>query len=134
MLPFHITQMLGFQSKTHGIALVNEKGIKLVFRDAREIAAKPDADADAIMIEWDNVAGLEFKRGIMADGLHIKVFAMLGDEPDGKNDNVIQLEVPKRNREQLDRFEKLVKEYQTGKRKDDVDDVLDDVRDLLDRM
>ena len=134
MLPFHITQMLGFKSKTHGIALVNEKGIKLVFRDAREIEAKPDDDADSIMVQWDNVAGLDFRRGIMSDGLHIKVFTMLGDEPDGKNDNVIQLEVQKRDRELLDRFEKLVKEYQTGKRKDDVDDVLDDVRDMLDRM
>ena len=134
MLPFQITRMLGLQSKTHGFALVNEQGIKLVFRDAVDIEKSPDAEADTIMILWSNLAHWEAKRGFLSDELILKVHAMVGDEPDGKNDKVIELELQKRDRDQLDRFEKHVKEYQSGKRKDDVDDVLDDVRDMLDKM
>lgn len=133
-LPFHISGMLGFTSKTHGYALVSEQGIQLVFRGAEEIEKAPDEDADSRMITWDNLAKFEAKRGIMADGLKLGVYVMFGDDPDGKNDNVIQLELAKRDRELLDQFERVVKEYRNGTRKDDVDDVLDDVRDLLDRM
>ncbi len=133
-LPFHISGMLGFKSKTHGFALVSEKGIQLVFRSAEDIEKTPDEEAESQMILWDNVASFETKRGLMSDELRLGVHVMFSDDPDGKNDNVICLELAKRDRETLDRFEKLVKEYQSGKRKDDVDDVLDDVRDLLDRM
>jgi hypothetical protein len=134
MLPFHISRMLGLKSKTYGFALVSEAGIRLVFRDAAEIKKTPDEDADSLMIEWDNVASWEAKRGILSDEFNITVHEMVGDDPDGQPDNVIQLELQKRHREKLDRFEKLVKEYQSGQRKDDVDDVLDDVRDLLEGM
>ena len=134
MLPFHITRMLGLKSKTHGIALVNEKGIWLVFRDAADIEKEPDEDAESLLIKWDNLARWKAKRGFISDQLNIEVHVMSGDDPDGKNDKVIELELQKRDREKLDRFEKLVKEYQSGQRKDDVDDVLDDVRDMLDRM
>ena len=133
-LPFHISGMLGFKSKTHGYALVNQTGIQLVFRSADDIEKAPDEEAESQMITWDNLASFEAKRGIMSDTLNLGVHVMFGDDPDGKNDNVIQLELAKRDRELLDRFEKVVKEYRSGERKDDVDDVLDDVRDLLDRM
>ena len=134
MLPFHITRMLGLKSKTHGFALVNAKGIKLVFRDAIDIDKAPDEDAQSIDIPWSNLADMTVTRGLMADELKLSVHAMIGDEPDGKNDNVIELELQKRDHDKLDKFEKRVKEYQTGQRKDDVDDVLDDVRNMLDRM
>ena len=134
MLPFHITRMFGFKSKTHGYALVNEEGIRLVFRDAADIKKEADEDAESRLITWDNLASWEAKRGLISDELRIQVHVMFGDDPDGKNDNVIELELQKRDRDKLDRFEKHVKEYQSGERKDDVDDVLDDVRDLLDRM
>ncbi len=134
MLPFHVSGMFGLKSKTHGIALVNEQGIKLVFRDAAELKEDPDEDAESMVIAWDNLASWKADRGLIADGIKFHVRVMIGDEPDGKNDNVIELEVSRLNREKLDRFEKLVKDYQSGHRKDDVDDVLDDVRDMLDRM
>lgn len=133
-LPFHISRMLGFKSKTHGFALVNGTGIQLVFRDAEEITQDPDTEAESRMITWDNLASFEVKRGMISDELKLGVHVMFGDDPDGKNDNVIELELQKRDRDKLDQFEKLVKEYQSGQRKDNVDDVLDDVRDLLDRM
>lgn len=134
MLPFQITRMLGFKSKTHGYVLVNEQGIRLVFREADDIKKAWDDDAEFLQIDWDNFAGMDITRGIISDELKIKVLVMIGDEPDGKNDNIIHLELQKRDRDKLDRFEKQVKDYQSGKRKDDVDDVLDDVRDMLDRM
>ena len=134
MLPFHISKTLGLRSKTHGFALVNEQGIRLVFRDAEDIAKSPEDDPDTIMITWDNVARWESQRGLLSDQFIIEVHTMVGDEPDGKNDNVIELELQKRDRDRLDRFEKHVKEYQSGQRKDDVDDVLDDVRDMLEGM
>ena len=134
MLPFHISKMLGFKSKTHGFALVSEEGIRLVFREADDIKKAPDEDADSMLIKWDNLDAWEAERGLISDEFRIKVHVMIGDDPDGKNDNVIQLELSKRDREKLERFEKHVKEYQAGQRNDDVDDVLDDVRDLLDRM
>lgn len=132
-LPFYISGMFGLTSKTHGFALVSEKGIQLVFRGVEEIEKKPDEEAESRMILWDNLASFEAKRGMVSDQLKLGVHVMFGDDPDGKNDNVIELELQKRDRELLDRFEKLVKEYQSGQRKDD-DDVLDDVRDMLDRM
>ena len=134
MLPFQITRMLGFKSKTHGYALVNEQGIRLVFREADDIKKAWDDEAEFLQVDWDNFAGMDVVRGIISDELKIKVLVMIGDEPDGKNDNIIHLELQKRDREALDRFEKQVKDYRSGKRKDDVDDVLDDVRDMLDRM
>ena len=134
MLPFQITGMLGFQSKTHGFVLVNEEGIRLVFREADDIKKAWDDEAEFLLIKWDNLAGIKVVRGLISDELKISVKVMIGDEPDGKNDNVIELELQKRDRDKLDRFEKHVKDYQSGKRKDDVDDVLDDVRDMLDRM
>ena len=134
MLPFHISRMFGLKSKTHGFALVNEQGIKLVFRDAADIASAPDDDADSLMIEWSNLAEWKAKRGLLSDEFTMKVHHIVGDEPDGKNDNILELQIPKRDRDKLDRFEKHVKEYQNGTRRDDVDDVLDDVRDLLDNM
>ena len=51
-----------------------------------------------------------------------------------KTDNVIELDVEKRHRDKLQQFETRVQDYQTGARSDDVDDVLDDVRDFLDRI
>lgn len=133
-LPFHISGMFGLKSKTHGFALVSEKGIQLVFRDAEDISSTPDEQAESRMITWDNLASFKVIRGLVSDELKLGVHVMFGDDPDGKNDNIIELELPKRDREKLDRFEKLVKEYENGQRKDDVDDVLDDVRDMLDRM
>lgn len=134
MLPFHITRLFGLKRKTHGFALVNQEGIRLVFRDATDIVKEPDEEADFMIIKWDNLARIEAKRGFLSDELIIEVHVMLGENPDGGDDKVIQLELQKRDRDKLDRFEKHVKEYQTGQRKDDVDDVLDDVRDFLDRM
>lgn len=132
MLPFHISRL--FQSKTHGFALVNEEGIKLVFREAEQISAEPDAEADSLMIPWSNLARWEAKRGLITDQFIMEVHRPVGDEPDGKNDKVLELDLHKRERERLDEFEKQVKAYQSGELRDDVDDVLDDVRDLLDNM
>jgi len=134
MLPFQITRMFGLKSKTHGFALVNEQGIKLVFKDAAAIAKKSDEEANSIMIEWNNLARWEAKRGFISDAFTIEVHVMVGDEPDGRNDKVLELELQKRDREALDRFQKHIKGYQSGERKDDVDDVLDDVQDMLDNM
>lgn len=134
MLPFQITRMFGLKSKTHGFALVNEQGIKLVFKDAADIKKMADNDANSIMIEWSNLARWEAKRGYLSDEFIIEVHVMVGDELDGRNDNVLELDLQKRDRESLDRFEKHIKEYQSGERKDDVDDVLDDVQDMLDNM
>lgn len=134
MLPFQITRMFGLQSKTHGYALVSERGIQLVFRSAASINAQPDEVADSIMIEWSNLKHWKATRGYLADQLVLEVHVMIGEEPDGKNDNRLELDLQKRDREQLDRFEKHIQEYQSGKRKDDVEDVLDDVRNMLDNM
>ena len=133
-LPFHISKLFGLKRKTHGFALVNETGIRLVFRDADEIAQAPDEDAESQMITWDNLASMEITRGLVSDEVKLSVHVMFGEDPDGKNDSMIELELQKRDRPALDQFEKRVKEYRSGQRKDDVDEVLDDVRDLLDRM
>lgn len=133
MLPFHVTKMLGLNN-THGFALVSEIGIKLVFRSAEDIKSKPDQDADSHLIPWSNLKRLDVSRGYLADEIVIEVHKMDGEDPDGVHDNTIHLQLQKRDRPQLDRFEQHVTDYQSGKRKDDVDDVLDEVRNLLDRM
>ena len=120
------------RDRTHGFALVSEEGIKLVFRDAEDIASSPDEDAESTMIPWSNIANWEAKRGLISDSFLIQTHVWFGEEPDGKDDNQVELKLQKRDRELLDRFEKLAKQYQSGELKDDVDDVLDDVRDMLD--
>lgn len=134
MLPFYISRMFGLQSKKHGVAIVDEKGIKLVFREATEVKLLPGDEADQLTIEWTNLIDMRAIRGIISDQLELRLHQMIGDEPDGKNDNVILLELQKRERDKLERFEESVRAFQSGDRRDDVDDVLDDVRDLLDRM
>lgn len=134
MLPFYISRMFGLQSKKHGVAIVDEKGIKLVFREATEVKLLPGDEADQLTIEWTNLIDMRAIRGIISDQLELRLHQMIGDEPDGKNDNVILLELQKRERDKLERFEESVRAFQSGGRRDDVDDVLDDVRDLLDRM
>ena len=134
MLPFQITRLWGLKNKTYGFALVDERGIRLVFRDAADIQAEPEEDAESLQIDWDNFVGMEPKRGFLSDSLTIEVRVVPGDSPDASDDNMIQLELQKRDRDRLDRFERDVDDYRTGRKKDDVDEVLDDVRDLLDRM
>ena len=134
MLPFHISRLLGFKSKTYGYALINAKGIRLIFRDVAEIKKDPDEDARSLEIPWSNLVRMEADRGLIADKLRLYVHQMEGEDPDGRNDNVIELQLEKQHRDELERFERYAQQYQSGQRKDDVDDVLDDVRDLLDRM
>ena len=112
MLPFQITRMLGFKNKTHGYVLVNEEGIRLVFREADYIKKAWDDDAEFVQIDWDNFAGMDVVRGIISDELKIKVLVMMGDEPDGKNDNIIHLELQKRDRDKLDQFFTGVRELE----------------------
>ena len=134
MLPFHISKTFGLQSKTHGMALLNEKGIRLVFRDADALEENRDEDAESLYIEWANLVDWEVKRGLLGDVLRFKVRGMSGTDPDGREDKLVELELQKRDRPALDRFEKVFEEYRSGRRKDDVDNVLDDVRDFLDRI
>ncbi len=134
MLPFYISRLWGLQSKTHGFALVNEQGIRLVFRDAADIVATPDEEAESLYIDWNNFVGMQAKRGFWKDSLTLEVDAIPSGSPDGGDDNLIELELQKRDRDRLDRFEHNVEEYRSGRKKDNVDDVLDDVRNLLDRM
>lgn len=134
MLPFYISQMLGLQSKTHGYALVNQQGIRLVFREAADIERQPDEEAESLLIEWKDLVSMEAKRGLLSDSLALHTKQLAGRDPDGKDDQTVQLELERRHRDQLEEFERLVQEYQSGQRRDNVDEVLDDVRDLLDRM
>ena len=77
---------------------------------------------------------MEIERGYLQDGLTLYLHRAVGNEPDGANDQQIKLELARRDRPQLERFERHVQGYQSGRRRDDVDDVLDDVRDFLDRI
>ena len=81
---------------------------------------------------WNNLEEFESQRGMLSDEVRIRVRSteQLGNLP-GIKDQELELEIRKNDRDALKKFEKAVAEYRAGQRQDNVDEMLDDIRDFL---
>lgn len=134
MLQFRVTHLFGTITKIDGMALASEDGIRLAFHqpDGTERANRLEFDVQEVLIDWSNLDSLTVDTGLLADQVIIRVKSTepLRDLPD-LSDNDVTLETRRTDRDVLKEFEKAVADYRSGRRKDDVDDLLDDVRDFL---
>jgi hypothetical protein len=115
------------------VAIANEDGLRLVFREGDAPPKLFDKEIRAVLVGWDNFAGLEVKRGFFGTKLILSVqsAARLEGVP-GLAENSLELEIHRSRVEDIEPFQRRVKEYQSGKVDEDIDDFVDDVRDLLD--
>ena len=133
MLPFRLSQLFGILIKVHGTAIVNEEGICLAFQETED---QPqhflDANVKSVLIHWDNLEQFECHRGILSDQVRLRVRSIerMGNLP-GIEDHELTLEVQKSDREALKAFDEAVADYRAGRRRDNVEEMLDDVRDFL---
>lgn len=143
MLQFHLNRFFGLKFRTHGMAIPSEEGLKLVFRHGDAPARLFDEEIQSALIEWDNLAGLEVEKGFLSGTsikLRVRSAAWLKKLPGAANHRdsdgattELELEIHKTNVDDIPAFKKQVAEYQSGKTDEDVDDFIDDVRDMLDR-
>lgn len=137
MLPFHVSRMMGTSAKVLGFALAKPEGLKLVFHDEGVEVDPDDVDVHATFIAWKNFRGLSVKHGIWESRVSIEVTSLDGlDDVPAVRDGKIVLDVPKRNREKIEPFERQVSDFQSGRRgnvDEEVDDLLEETRRMLQR-
>jgi hypothetical protein len=133
MLPFRLSRLFGIVIEIQGMAIVNQEGIRLAFQDAdHENRHFLDGDVQSVLISWDNLADFACDRGMLSDEVRLRVESIdqLSQLP-GIQDHELSLEIRKSDRDKLKDFEQAVIEYRAGRRQDNVDEMLDDIRDFL---
>lgn len=133
MLPFRLSRLFGIVTKIHGMAIAREAGIELAFHEAEDQPRNVlDAHVKSVSIPWDNLQELQCRKGLLSDEVVLQVRSVEGlvNLP-GVEDCTLTLEVRKDDRDALKAFAEAVAEYRTGQRHDQVDAMLDDIRDFL---
>ena len=133
MLPFHVDKF--FSADIEGTALPQAKGLKLVFHAPEEDQNLFEAEIEEVLVVWENLANVEIKRGIFGAVITLQVksaspFPRMLQPKDLR----LALNIRKRDKEKLDRFEKELAGFRSGELSDDTDEFIDDMRDFLDRM
>ena len=134
MLQFHLTRLFGTQFKTHGVAIPKPAGLQLVFREGEAEGPKiMDQEIKSVLIEWDNLASLEFKKGFFGTQLLVAIRSVsrVTDLP-GLEDSQLELKIHRSNIDDIKPFERLVATYRSGNVDENVDEFIDDMRDFLD--
>ncbi len=132
MVPFRVTRLFGLKVQVEGMAIVNEQGIQLAFHTPEPDVDLFDAKVKAVHIGWPNLKSWSCDYGILGDRLQLQVnsLAEFSALP-GVVAEQVELAVRKSDRKQLQEFEQRVREYQSGQRQDNTDELLDDIRDFL---
>ena len=134
MLQFRVTKLFGAMTKIEGMALAEEVGIRLAFHqpDGTERSNRLEFDVQEVLIDWRNLETVKIDQGLLADRVIIRVKSteLLRDLPD-VSENEVTLETRRQDRDALQTFEKAVSDFRSGRKSDDVDDMLDDIRDFL---
>ena len=132
MLQFQVSEFFGVSVKLHGMAMVNESGLTIAFHEPDEAKRALEIDVKSFSISWANLERLTTDLGILGDRLLITVRAV---EPIGKfpglEDRQLVLETRRSDRNTLHDFVDLIDDYRSGRRKDRVEEKLDDIRDFL---
>ena len=134
MLQFRVSHLYGALTKIHGMALVAPEGIRLAFQEPDEVnrSNRINFDVKEVLITWNNLNTIEIDRSILGDKIKLRVkstdpLQALSEFVDAE----MTLETRRQDRDALDEFEREVADYRAGRRSEDVDDMLDDIRDFL---
>ncbi len=132
MVQFQISRLFGLQVAIEGMMIANATGIRLVFKEPESDATLREQKIEQVDLPWSDVQKIACEYGMLSDEivLEVKSTANIVRLP-GVSENRVALSVRKQHREELKELEKRIDEYRRGTRRDDVDDLLDDVRDFL---
>ena len=135
MLQFHVTRLFGLKFKTHGVAIPQQDGIRLVFREGEAKGPRLfDKEIQSILIQWDNLTDVSVERGFFGTRLKLSIKApdKITELP-GWDDSHVELRIHRSHVDDIEPFERSVAAYRSGRVDEDVDEFIDDVRDFLDR-
>ena len=132
MVPFRISRLFGLRVTVDGMLLVNAQGLKLVFKEPKRDDTLRDQQIEQVELTWADLKQVVCDFGMLNDEVVLEVnpTANVVRLP-GVSENRVSLSVRKQHREELKELEKRIDEYRRGTRRDDVDDLLDDVRYFL---
>ncbi|MCA9148820.1 MAG: hypothetical protein KDA92_05960 [Planctomycetales bacterium] len=132
MVPFRISRLFGLRVTVDGMLLVNAQGLKLVFKEPKRDDTLRDQQIEQVELTWADLKQVVCDFGMLNDEVVLEVnpSANVVRLP-GVSEDRVSLSVRKQHREELKELEKRIDEYRRGTRRDDVDDLLDDVRDFL---
>ena len=132
MVPFRISRLFGLRVTVDGMLLVNAQGLKLVFKEPKRDDTLRDQQIEQVELTWADLKQVVCDFGMLNDEVVLEVnpTANVVRLP-GVSEDRVSLSVRKQHREELKELEKRIDEYRRGTRRDDVDDLLDDVRDFL---
>ena len=132
MLPFHVDRLFGTNLDAAGVAIPKEKGLTLAFHQGDVPKVLLDAKTETVTIDWNNLVDLKINKGILGNQLVIEVDSTeaIRDIP-GASETIVRLDLHKRDREEIDGFLKEVQDFRAGKKADDVEAMIDDIRDFL---
>lgn len=132
MVPFRISRLFGLRVTVDGMLLVNAQGLKLVFKEPKRDDTLREQQIEQVELTWADLKQVVCDFGMLNDEVVLEVnpSANVVRLP-GVSEDRVSLSVRKQHREELKELEKRIDEYRRGTRRDDVDDLLDDVRDFL---
>ena len=142
MLQFHLNKFFGLKFRTHGMAIPGEDGLRLVFRHGDAPAKLFDEEIQSVLVDWDNFSGMEVEKGFLSGTkviLKVKSADWLHELPgasehsdSGVTTTEVELRIHKTNLDDIPAFETKVAEYRSGVIDEDIDEFIDEVRDMLD--
>ncbi|MCA9211727.1 MAG: hypothetical protein KDB27_01585 [Planctomycetales bacterium] len=133
MLPFHVSSFFGNDIRLTGVALPKQDGLHICIHEGEVPTDLFDAKTKSVVIHWDNIDTIDVKESVFGDSLTIAVRSTVKNLPGAKK-NKSTLDLHKRDRDRYDEFRQEVAEYQAGKQDEDVDGMIDDIRDFLTDM
>lgn len=133
MLPFHVTSFFGNEVQLTGVAIPKQDGLHVCIHEGDVPTSLFDARTKSIVIEWSNLKEITVKESMFGDSLSIRVHSKIKGLPGAKND-VAKLDLHKRDRKRYGNFRQEVEDCRSGKPEEDVDEMIDDIRDFLTDM
>ena len=130
MLPFHVTNLFGNEVQLTGVAIPKHDGLHVCVHEGEVPTDLFDAKTKSIVIEWSNVQEITVKESMFGDSLTIRLRARNMALPGTKNDHA-KLDLHKRDRERYDEFRQQVEQFRAGIPDENVEEMIDDIRDFL---
>lgn len=130
MLPFHVTNFFGTNVQLTGVAIPKQDGLHICVHKGDVPTSLFDAKTKTWVIPWANIKELNVKESMFGDSLTIRVNSTIDGLPGAKSD-LAKLVVHKRDRQRHDSFRREVEECRSGKPDQNVEGMIDDVRDFL---
>lgn len=132
MVQFKVSRFLGLDVQVDGMILVNQSGFQLVFNQPEDAMKLWEADSESVQLPWDELLSWEVDYGFLGDQLRMSVKSpqIFGQLP-GVKDGRVTLDIRKAERDRLKQLEQRARDYQAGRRQDDAEARLDDIRDFL---